>query len=137
MINFIYPPSQYHRIYSFTALKKKAPCGVPIVEQRKGIPLVIMRLRIRSLASLSGLRMRCCHELWCRLAAVAPIRPLAWKPPYATGATPKEEKKKKNPLCFTFSSFLHSPLTTVTTGLLYCCYSFLSLSFSRMASSEY
>ena len=24
--------------------------------------------------------------LWCRLAATAPIRPLAWEPPYATGA---------------------------------------------------
>ena len=24
--------------------------------------------------------------LWCRLAAVAPIRPLAWEPPYAVGA---------------------------------------------------
>ena len=35
--------------------------------------------------------------LWlrCRLGAVAPIRPLAWEPPYATGAALKIKKKKK------------------------------------------
>ena len=33
--------------------------------------------------------------LWCRLAAVASIRPLAWKPPCATGAALKKKKKKK------------------------------------------
>ena len=33
--------------------------------------------------------------LWCRPAAVAPIRPLAWELPYATGCGPKKKKKKK------------------------------------------
>ena len=34
--------------------------------------------------------------LWCRLAATALIRPLAWEPPYAAGAAlEKTEKKKK------------------------------------------
>ena len=33
--------------------------------------------------------------LWCRLAVAAPIRPLAWKLPYATGAALKRPKKKK------------------------------------------
>ena len=33
--------------------------------------------------------------LWCRLAAVALIRPLAWEPPYAVGAALKKKKKKK------------------------------------------
>ena len=33
--------------------------------------------------------------LWCRPAATALIRPLAWKPPYATGAALKREKEKK------------------------------------------
>ena len=33
--------------------------------------------------------------LWCRLAAVALLRPLAWELPYATGATLKKKKKKK------------------------------------------
>ena len=34
-------------------------------------------------------------RLWHRLAAVAPIRPLAWEPPYAAGAGLKRQKKKK------------------------------------------
>ena len=33
--------------------------------------------------------------LWHRPAAVAPIQPLAWELPYATGAVPKRKKKKK------------------------------------------
>jgi len=36
--------------------------------------------------------------LWRRLAATAPIRPLAWEPPYAAGAAQemaKRQKKKK------------------------------------------
>ena len=36
--------------------------------------------------------------LWCRPAAVAPIRPLAWEPPCDAGAAlkgTKKEKKKK------------------------------------------
>ena len=32
--------------------------------------------------------------LWCRLAAVAPIRPLAWEPPYATSAAVKDKINK-------------------------------------------
>ena len=32
--------------------------------------------------------------LWCRLAAIALMRPLAWGPPYALGATLKRQKKK-------------------------------------------
>ena len=36
--------------------------------------------------------------LWLRYrpAAVAPIQPLAWKTPYATGAPPPPPKKTKN-----------------------------------------
>ena len=33
--------------------------------------------------------------LWCRLAAVAPIRPLAWKIPYAEGAALRRQKRKE------------------------------------------
>ena len=33
--------------------------------------------------------------LWRRPAATAPIRPLAWEPPYATGAALKHKAKKK------------------------------------------
>ena len=68
-----------------------------------------MRTRVRSLASLSGLRIRRCQDLWCRsqmwlgsdvavAAAVAPVRPLAWEPPYATGVALKKTKKKKKDL---------------------------------------
>ena len=34
--------------------------------------------------------------LWCRLAATAPIRPLAWEPPYAMGAALEKAKRQKN-----------------------------------------
>ena len=50
--------------------------------------LASMRTQVQSLASLSGIRIPCCRELWCRsqrrlgsallwLVATAPIRPLA------------------------------------------------------------
>ena len=32
---------------------------------------------------------------WCRPAAAAPIQPLAWEPPNASGAAVKRQKKKK------------------------------------------
>ena len=68
-----------------------------------------MRLWVWSLALLSGLRIqhavicvgrRCGLDpallwLWRRLAATAPIRPLAWEPPYAEGVAPKRQKTKK------------------------------------------
>ena len=41
--------------------------------QQLTTPLVIMRTWVQSLASLCGLRMRCCRELRHRLAAAAPI----------------------------------------------------------------
>ena len=78
--------------------------------QQKWIRLWIMRFQVQSLASLSGLRIRCCPELWCRLqtrlrsgvtvalgrpAATALIGHLDWEPPYATGAALKRQKDKK------------------------------------------
>ena len=33
--------------------------------------------------------------LWCRLAATAPIQPLAWEPPYAVGVALKKDQKTK------------------------------------------
>jgi len=68
-----------------------------------------MRLRVRSLALLSGLRIQRCCELsvgprrgldpallwlWYRPTATAFIGPLAWEPPYATGAALKRQKTK-------------------------------------------
>ena len=40
--------------------------GVPVVDQWKVIRLGTMRFRVRSLASLTGLRIWHCHGLWCR-----------------------------------------------------------------------
>ena len=45
-----------------------------------------------------GVGGRCGSDLallWCRLAAVAPIGPLAWEPPYAVGAALKRQKRKR------------------------------------------
>ena len=67
-----------------------------------------MRTQVRSLASFSGLRLaencdvgrRCGSDLvllwlWCRPAATALIRPLAWEPPYVVEAAQEIAKKKK------------------------------------------
>ena len=74
------------------------------------IRLESMRMQVWSQASLSGLRIQCCHELqcrpktqldlallwlWCWLAATAPIQLLVRELPYATGAALKDKKKKK------------------------------------------
>ena len=63
-----------------------------------------------SLAPLSRLRIWPCRELWHRLAAAAPIRPLPQELPYATGTALKKQKnnnnkktKYKKQLCFTSS----------------------------------
>jgi len=63
--------------------------------QWKQIRLGTMRLWVRFLASLSGLKIWHCRELWCRPAAVAPIGPLAWEPPHATGGALKSKKENK------------------------------------------
>ena len=72
-----------------------------------------MRFWVGSLALLSGLRIWLCVScavgcrcsldlvllwLWRRQVATAPIRPLAWEPPYAAGVALKrtKDKKKKN-----------------------------------------
>ena len=41
--------------------------GVPTVVQQKQIRLGSVRMQVWSLASLRGLRIQRCHELWCRL----------------------------------------------------------------------
>ena len=41
--------------------------GGPVMVQRKQIRLGTMRWQVRSLALLSGLRIRRCCEVWCRL----------------------------------------------------------------------
>ena len=80
----------------YTVTLNLSDFGVPIVAQQKQIQRGTMRLWVRSLALLSGLRILCCHScgvgcicgldlallwLWHRPAATAPIRPLVWEPP--------------------------------------------------------
>ena len=110
--------------------KKKEKRKVVSLRQKQEFPswhsgsqiwLGTMRLWVRSLPLLSGLRIRRCRELWCRLqtrlgssvamallwlwrrpVATAPIQPLAWEPPYAAGAaqeiaTTTTTKKTKRP----------------------------------------
>ena len=43
---------------------------------------------------------------WCRPAAEAPIQPLFWELPYATGAAIKTKQKQKNKETATFSMFI-------------------------------
>ena len=59
-------------------------------------------MQVQSPNSLSGLRISCCLELWCRsqtplrsYIAVAVVPPLAWELPYATSAALKSPKKRE------------------------------------------
>ena len=68
--------------------------------QWKRIRVGTMKFRVRSLASLGGLRIWCCCGLdptllwlWHRPGAIAPIRPLFLEPPYAAGMILKSKKK--------------------------------------------
>ena len=57
-----HPPIFSSSIYFYLKSKER----VPVVAHWKRIQLGTMRLQVRSLALLSGLKIRCCHELWCR-----------------------------------------------------------------------
>ena len=78
--------------------------------QQKQIRLGNMRLCVPPLASLSEMRIQHCRGcsigcrrsldltlpwLWCKLAAIAPIRPLAWEPPCVMGAAQEMAKSQK------------------------------------------
>ena len=54
--------------------------------------------------------------LWRRLGAIAPIRPLAWEPPYAAGAAlekVKRQKKEKKTLLLTTALIIKSHIKQV------------------------
>ena len=72
--------------------------------------LVSMRMRVRSPASCSGLRIPRCHELWCRPAGVALIQPLAWELPYAASAALKNQPTNQ-------SSMIHNRPKWETTQI--------------------
>ena len=99
-----------HFIPAIMAILRKQ-WGIPVMAQQKWIWLASMRMQFWSLASLSELRIWCCHELWCmsqnaawvlycwlwcKPAAVAPIQPLAWELPNAPKKQKAKNKKQKN-----------------------------------------
>ena len=52
--------------------------------------------------------------LWCRLAAAAPIAPLAWEPPYAVDVALKRQNKSKDKNHHSSDNFLVSGTTKVS-----------------------
>ena len=110
-------------------LKKSNVLEFPLWLSGLRTRLVSMRMWVRSLASVTGLRIQRCLELWCRLQTQLGFRiavvvcrpaaaaPLAWKLPYATGAAVKKKQKTKKrsnalnaSLCSkTFSSIPNHP----------------------------
>ena len=48
------------------------------------------------MASLSGLRIWRCRDLWCGLPATAPIGPLAWELLYTSRVALKRPQNKTN-----------------------------------------
>ena len=72
---------------------KNEESGVPTVAQQKQTQLASMMMQVKSLDSLSRLRIWHCCEQWCKPAAAALIGPLAWEPPYAESAALKKRKK--------------------------------------------
>ena len=56
--------------------------------------------------------------LWCRPAATAPVRPLAWEPPYAAAvALKRPNKKSKRVTCGAFT-ILYTPHLCLTRDLV-------------------
>ena len=91
-----------------TPKKKKQNWSIefPLWLSRLRTQLTSMSMWVWSLASLSGLKIQCCHklwhrsrmwlgyeELWHRPAAEATIQPLVWALPYAAGLAEKRGKK--------------------------------------------
>ena len=71
-----------------------------IHEDASSIPGLAQCVKGPSIAMSCGLGRRCSLDLallhlWLRLAAAAPIQPLAWERPYAIGTALKS--RKKNP----------------------------------------
>ena len=101
-----------------TSKERELPCFTQTYQNQE-FPLWFSRLRtqhvsvtmqVRSLVSLSGLRIQLCHKLWHRsqmrlgysaavavaqASAAAPIQPLTNELPYATAVALKRKRKRK------------------------------------------
>ena len=68
------------------------------------IQLVSMRMCVQSLASINGLRIRCCHELQRRsqMWLISYVAIAAWELPYGMGAALKRKKRKKKKSIFVY-----------------------------------
>ena len=73
----------------------KVYVGVPVVAQQVMNPTSIHEDVGLIHSLIQGVKDPVLLCLWCRLAAVAPIRPLSWELPYATGVALKKKKKEK------------------------------------------
>ena len=109
ILNLLYRKgTSYLIVFLYVFLSLKIILDPSIKKEKKGgfhCGPAVMRLQVRSLASLSGIRIWCCLELWCRSqkqlrsgiaeAAATPIRPLTWELSSAAGAALKRQRKKK------------------------------------------
>ena len=116
-------------------LKRKKNRSSHAVAQRKQTRLASMRMCVPSLASLSGLRIRHCCELWyiacilyldptflwllCRSAAAALILPLAWELPYAMGVALKRGNNNDNKTKNTKQHKLNESIYALLYTLIY------------------
>ena len=66
-LSYVFNLSVPFFLFSFRKMSKNKIMGVPVVARQKQILLVSMRMRVQSLAPLSGLRMQHWHRLWCKL----------------------------------------------------------------------
>ena len=108
-------------------------------------PTISMRLRVQSLALLSGegsgvamscgVSHRCGSDpkslwLWCRPAAAGPILPLAWELPYAAGAALKRPKRKRKEGKKKILLFPTLPPTELDVSLVVCVWCLVSYACS-------